>query len=107
LFSPAAGAQVPFCQRLSPLPALAEYVRGYQYYGCFAEDSIAHPFAVSVFPLLTFYLGERCPAFEYAAGRTRLLPGVIAVGPCDHRVADLVPTGRMTNFTVLFRHARD
>jgi AraC-like DNA-binding protein len=99
--SPGNGVQIFPPKSVRPSPELAEYVRAYQYWETFTGRG-AHPFAVSVLPLLTFYLGARCPAFEYVGGRTRLLPAVIALGPCDHRVADVMPIGHQKNFTVLF-----
>jgi AraC-like DNA-binding protein len=42
-------------------------------------------------------------AFEYSLGQTRVLPRAIAVGPCDHRVADVLNMGRLTHFTVVFQ----
>jgi len=101
LSSPGNGAQICPPKIVRPSPELAEYVHAYQYWET-STGGGAHPFAISVFPLLTFYLGARCPAFEYVAGRTRLLPPVIALGPCDHRVADVMPIGHQKNFTVLF-----
>jgi hypothetical protein len=100
LSSPGNGAQICAPKNVRPSPELAEYVRAYQYYETFTRSVI--PYATSVLPLLTFYLGARCPAFEYVAGRTRLLTAVIALGPCDHRVADVMPNGHQKNFTVLF-----
>ena len=90
-------------RRLTPSPALAEYVRGYHYTEPLTTDAAAHPFAVSVFPLLGFFLREQCHAFEYSLGETRLLPRTIAVGPCDHRVADVLNVGRLTHFSVVFQ----
>jgi AraC-like DNA-binding protein len=88
-------------RRLRPSAALAEYVRGYYYRESRAEPT-AFPWAASVLPMLTFFLGARCRAFEYAAEQTRLLSDVIALGPCDHRVAEVTPCGHIRNFTVLF-----
>lgn len=90
-------------RRLAPCPALAEYVRGYHYSEPFSTHAAAHPFAVSVFPLLGFFLREQCQAFEYSRGETRLLPRTIAVGPCDHRVADVLNVGQLTHFSVVFQ----
>ena len=101
LSSPGNGAQICAPKSVPPSPELAEYVRAYQYWET-STGRGAHPYAISVLPLLTFYLGARCPAFEYVAGRTRLLPAVIALGACDHRVADVMPIGHQKNFTVLF-----
>jgi AraC-like DNA-binding protein len=88
-------------KRLGPSPALAEYVHGYYYRESRGEPA-AFPWAASVLPMLTFFLGARCLAFEYAADQTRLLSDVIALGPCDHRVAEVTPCGHIINFTVLF-----
>jgi AraC-like DNA-binding protein len=90
------------CRALRPSPALAEYVRGYQYWDSFTVQPSLQPFAVSVFPLVTFHLRERGNAFEYATKRTRVLPRCIMVGPCDYRVADVVDVGHMVRFTVVF-----
>jgi AraC-like DNA-binding protein len=82
---------------------LGEYVRGYHYTEPLPIEAAPHPFAVSVFPLLGFFVRERCLAFEYSLGQARLLPRAIAVGPCDHRVADVLNTGQFTHFTVVFQ----
>jgi AraC-like DNA-binding protein len=90
-------------RKLLPSPALTGYVRGYEYTELRGADGRPYPFAVSVFPALCFFLRERPQAFEYATQRTRVLPPAIAVGPCDHRVADVVHIGRFASFTVAFR----
>lgn len=86
-----------------PSPALAEYVRSYEYSESLALEAAKHPFAVSVFPLLTFFLGEPVRAFEYAPRQMRTLPRAIVVGPCDHRVAEVVRVGHLVHFTVAFQ----
>lgn len=90
-------------RRLPPSPALAEYVRSYHYVEPLAGEAAAHPFAVSIFPLVGFFVREPCKAFEYSLGQTRVLPRTIAVGPCDHRVADVLNLGHLTHFTVVFQ----
>jgi methylphosphotriester-DNA--protein-cysteine methyltransferase len=87
---------------LRPSPALAEYVRRYEYFEADAVERVVQPIAVSVFPVLMFYLAARPTAFEYAVRRARLLPPAIALGPCDHRVADVSYHGRLMNFVVVF-----
>ncbi len=89
-------------KRIQPSRALAEYVRCHDYHEIAARSGGIRPFAVALFPSLTFYLGVRGEAFEYSTRRTRVLPRVIALGPCDHRVADLIDTGHNRNFTVVF-----
>ncbi len=90
---------------LRPHPALADYVRSYRYYEVAARNGEACPFAVSLFPMLVFSLGNRSRVFEYAQARTRILPDVIALGPCDHRVADVLDSGRRMEFKVVFQPA--
>jgi AraC-like DNA-binding protein len=82
---------------------LRDLVQYYFFCDFVAAAGAAHPFAVSLFPALSFFLGARCEAFEYANSQTRLLPSAGVVGPCDRRVADLRPQGRHTNFTVVFQ----
>ncbi len=98
-----AGTEFHTHRRLPPSPALAQYVRCYEYTESMAADVRAYPFAVSVFPLLCFHLRERCRVFEYAPGQTRVLPRAIAVGPCDHRVADVLHVGHLMHFSVVFQ----
>lgn len=88
-------------KRIQPSLALAEYVRSYHYHN-FTASPDTRPFAVALFPSLAFSLGVRGEAFEYAKGQRRILPRAVAVGPCDHRVADLTDTGHNMNFTVVF-----
>ena len=90
-------------RRLLPRPDLAEYVRNYEYTELQAGDGPPYPFAVSVFPAVCFFLRGRPKAFEYATGRTRVLPPAVALGPCDHRVADVHNAGRLVSFTIAFR----
>jgi AraC-like DNA-binding protein len=91
--------------RLLPSRPLREYLRSYEYVEAPTADIEASPFAVSVLPLLGFQLRSPCTAFEYADGRTRVLPPAIALGPCDHRVADVSYTGHVMNFTIVFEPA--
>jgi AraC-like DNA-binding protein len=88
---------------LLPSPGLTTYVRGYEYTELQGADGPPYPFAVSVFPAVSFFLRGRPKVFEYATQRTRVLPRSIAVGPCDHRVADLLHAGRLASFTIAFR----
>lgn len=67
-----------------------------------ADGTLGYPFAVSLFPMLAFCLGDPCKAYEYDAERARQLPSAIALGLCDHRVADLLDCGHHVNFTVVF-----
>jgi AraC-like DNA-binding protein len=92
-------------RRLWPSRPLREYVRSYEYVEAPAADIEASPFAVSVLPLLSFRLRSPGTAFEYAEGRARVLPPAIALGPCDHRVADVSYTGHLMNFTIVFEPA--
>jgi AraC-like DNA-binding protein len=82
-------------KRLGPSPDLSEYVRSYEYWESVRGDDTPRPFAVSVLPLLTFYVGARCTAFEYPLRRARVLPPAVAIGPCDHRVADVMYIGHV------------
>lgn len=86
----------------APSPRLREFVRYYDCSDVVADGTAAYPFAVSLFPVLAFYLGDPCNAYEHDAARTRNLPPVIALGLCDHRVADLLDCGHHVNFTVVF-----
>ena len=90
-------------RRLLPHPKLAEYVRGYQCEEGLAVETTAQPFAASVFPLLCFFLAEPVRAFEHALRKTRTLPCTIVVGPCDHRVADVLRAGYLKHFAVSFQ----
>jgi len=89
-------------RRIAPSARLSEFVRYYDYHEVDADGTAAYPFAVSLFPILAFYLGAPCRAYEHDAERSRQLPPVIALGLCDHRVADLLDCGRHVNFTVVF-----
>src|SRR5512139_1874682 len=90
-------------RKLMPSPVLTEYVRSYVYTESLALEASVHPFAVSVFPLVTFFLGDPVRAFEYAPRQTRTLPRAIVVGPCDHRVAEVASVGHLKHFTVAFQ----
>jgi AraC-like DNA-binding protein len=92
-------------KRLLPSRPLREYLRSYEYVEAPAGDVEASPCAVSVLPLLSFHLRSPCTAFEYAEGRARVLPPAIALGPCDHRVADVSYTGHLMNFAIVFEPA--
>jgi methylphosphotriester-DNA--protein-cysteine methyltransferase len=96
------GRQAQAGKYLQPSPALAEYVRRYEYFEADADHRVVQPVAVSVFPVLLFYLATRATAFEYAVRRARLVPPAIALGPCDRRVADVRYLGRLMNFVVVF-----
>lgn len=89
-------------RQVAPSPRLAEFVRYYDSSDVVADGTAAYPFAVSLFPILAFYLGAPCKAYEHDSERSRLLPPVIALGLCDHRVADLMDCGHHLNFTVVF-----
>jgi AraC-like DNA-binding protein len=89
-------------RQVAPSPRLAEFVRYYDYSDVVADGTSSYPFAVSLFPLLAFYLGAPCTAYEHDAARTRELPPAIALGLCDHRVADLFDRGQHRNFMVVF-----
>jgi AraC-like DNA-binding protein len=89
-------------RQVAPSPRLAEFVRYYDYSDVVADGTSSYPFAVSLFPLLAFYLGAPCTAYEHDAAVTRQLPPAIALGLCDHRVADLLDRGQHTNFMVIF-----
>ncbi len=89
-------------RQVAPSPRLAEFVRYYDCADVVADGTAAYPFAVSLFPVLAFYLGDPCKAYEHDEARNRLLPPVIALGLCDHRVADLLDCGHHLNFTVVF-----
>ena len=92
-------------ERISPCPALTDYVLSYDHQEVNACVESSRPFAVSLFPLLVFYLGGRRNVFEYAGRRPRVLPEAIALGPCDHRVADVVDAGYHRDFTIVFQPA--
>jgi AraC-like DNA-binding protein len=92
-------------KRLWPSRPLRECLRSYEYVEAPAADIEASPFAVSVLPLLSFRLRSPGTAFEYAEGRARVLPPAIALGPCDHRVADVSYRGHLMNFTIVFEPA--
>lgn len=89
-------------RQVAPSPRLAEFVRYFDCSDVVADGTAAYPFAVSLFPALAFYLGDPCNAYEHDVERSRLLPASIALGLCDHRVADLLDCGRHVNFTVVF-----
>jgi len=89
-------------RRVAPSARLAEFVRYYDFCDVVADGTSSYPFAVSLFPMLAFYLGAPCNAYEHDAAQTRRLPPVIALGLCDHRVADLLDCGRHVNFMVVF-----
>jgi AraC-like DNA-binding protein len=89
-------------RQVTPSPRLAEFVRYYDCSDVVADGTSSYPFAVSLFPLLAFYLGAPCTAFEHDAAQTRKLPPAIALGLCDHRVADLLDRGQHRNFMVVF-----
>lgn len=89
-------------RRVAPSPRLADFVRYYEYSDVVADGTSSYPFAVSLFPLLAFYLGAPCNAYEHDAARSRKLPPAIALGLCDHRVADLLDCGQHVNFMVVF-----
>jgi AraC-like DNA-binding protein len=90
---------------LAPSRPLREYLRSYEYAESRTANVKASPFAVSVLPLLSFQLRSPSTAFEYAQRQRRVLPPVFAVGPCDHRVADVSSTGHLMNFTIVFEPA--
>jgi len=89
-------------RQVSPSPRLAEFVRYYDYIDVRAEGAPSYPFAVSLFPALYFNLAAPARAYEYHAERTRQLPAVIALGLCDHRVADLLDYSHHAMFRVVF-----
>lgn len=92
-------------ERFRPSAALAEYVRFYAYQELDARVEGSRPYAVSLFPVVSFYLGDRRQVFEYSGRRLRMLPESIVLGPCDHRVADLIDAGRYRDFTIVFEPA--
>lgn len=85
-----------------PAAALSDFVQGYTYEDTEYLVGRPRPYAVSLRPIIKIHLGSAGQAFEYAAARHRLLPRVLVLGPCDHRVADLVDAGRNTNFIIKF-----
>ncbi|MEQ1581721.1 MAG: helix-turn-helix domain-containing protein [Steroidobacteraceae bacterium] len=89
-------------RQVAPSPRLKEFVRYYDCSDVLADGTAAYPFAVSLFPIMAFYLGDPCNAYEHDAARTRHLPPVIALGLCDHRVAELLDCGHHVNFSVVF-----
>lgn len=89
-------------RQVIPSPRLVEFVRYYDHSDVIADGTASYPFAVSVLPVLAFYLGAPRNAYEHDTARSRRLPPVIALGLCDHRVADLLDRGRQVDFTVVF-----
>jgi hypothetical protein len=81
-------------RQVIPSPRLVEFVRYYDHSDVIADGTASYPFAVSVLPVLAFYLGAPRNAYEHDTARSRRLPPVIALGLCDHRVADLLDRGR-------------
>ena len=82
-------------------PPLAEYVRGYDY-SEWAADGARHPFAVTVFPALTFYLRQRLGALGGVRHEPPILPRVIAIGSRDDGADDLAQAPTLA-FTVVFQ----
>lgn len=88
---------------LRPSPALAEYVRRYDYTGSRANGA-AQTLAATVFPALTFQLNGACGDLEDARRRqTRVRPRAIVVGPCDQSAAGVAHARRFPSFTILFQ----
>lgn len=88
---------------LAPALELADYVQSYIYRDTHFADPQPRPFTVSLYTMMNFHLGVPFRIFEYASGRVRVMPNVIVAGPCDHRTADAVSTGRNVDFIVRFR----
>jgi AraC-like DNA-binding protein len=91
------------CNALGAMPSpLAEYVRGYDYSEWTAGRGV-YPFAVTVFPALTFYLRKRCRAFGDVGQQHVARPRVIAIGPCDYRAKDIAQAPYLATFTIVFQ----
>lgn len=89
-------------QRFLPHPELAPFIRRYEYLDAPGQSRVIVPFAVSVLPLLGFFLKARCEAFDSGPGVSRLLPATVLLGPCDRRVAEFILEGNVMNFVVVF-----
>jgi AraC-like DNA-binding protein len=89
--------------KIRPSRSLADFVRYYEYFEAIAGDGTSLPFAVALLPVLSFSLRDPGQAFEYASGKVRVLPPAFTVGPCDHRVADVIQTGHYVHFKVAFQ----
>lgn len=83
-------------------PPLAGYVRSYDYSEWMA-DRAQRPFAVTVFPALTFHLRQRRRALGGARRQPPVLPRVIAIGPCDYAADDIAQMRHLASFTVVFQ----
>ncbi len=96
-------AQAMDIRRIPPSPALAEFVRYYVYCEFLPAAEQMHPMTVSLFPVLNFFLGNPCKAFEYADSTMRRLPPAVVIGPCDRRVAEVCPDGRYRSLMAVFQ----
>jgi AraC-like DNA-binding protein len=99
------GLRLATSRVLKPSAQLAQVVRHYDFWEATADAPRQRPFAVSLFPLLVFYLGHKGEAFEHDRRCRRVLPRILTVGPCDHRVADVSDIGFCRNLTVVFQPA--
>ncbi len=90
-------------RRIPPSPALAAYVRYYVYCDFLPVTGHMYPMTVSLFPVLNFFLGKPCRAFEYADSAMRRLPSAVVIGPCDRRVAEVCPDGRYRSLMAVFQ----
>ncbi len=97
------GALTMDVRRVQPSPPLGEFVRYYVYCDFLPAAEQAHPMTVSLFPVLNFFLGPPCRAFEYADGAMRRLPPAVVIGPCDRRVAEVYPDGRYSSLMAVFQ----
>jgi AraC-like DNA-binding protein len=99
------GLRLATSKVLKPSARLAGVVHHYDYWETACDSTMQRPFAVSLLPMVAFFLGCPGEAFEYGRGRQRVLPRVLAVGPCDHRVAEVRDVGPCRNFTIIFQPA--
>ena len=89
---------------IAPSPPLEEFVRNYVYYDALIDAGpLVRPVWANPHVTLSFFLGDRCEAYEYRTGFARMLPAVFVAGPCTGHIADLILHGRHALFLVIFQ----